>query len=100
LTSSSNGYRTSTRWLRTGPSPADRSGTPASTATWLPGAEPGERRRPWPYDKGAYRERNKVERLFCKLKNYRRLATRYEKLTATFKGLLHLVFATIAIKAL
>lgn len=30
-------------------------------------------------DKGAYRERNKVERLINRLKQYRRIATRYEK---------------------
>jgi transposase len=54
---------------------------------------------PWPYDKKAYKERNKVERLFCKTKQYRRIATRYEKLTRTFKGLLHLVFSMIALRA-
>jgi transposase len=36
------------------------------------------------YDKGLYRERNLVERLFNKLKNFRRVATRYEKLDMTF----------------
>ena len=54
---------------------------------------------PWPYDKKAYKERNRVERLFCKAKSYRRIATRYEKLTRTFKGILHLVFGMIALRA-
>jgi transposase len=31
------------------------------------------------FDKAAYRERNKVERLIGRLKQYRRIATRYEK---------------------
>jgi len=32
------------------------------------------------YDKDLYKERNLVERLFQKLKEYRRIATRYERL--------------------
>jgi transposase len=36
------------------------------------------------YDKEQYKQRNKVERLFNKSKQFRRVATRYEKLTATF----------------
>lgn len=34
------------------------------------------------FDKAAYRERNKVERLIGRLKRYRRIATRYEKRAA------------------
>ena len=33
-----------------------------------------------------YRERNGVERLFAKLKQFRRLATRYDKLLSSFRG--------------
>ncbi len=36
------------------------------------------------YDKHLYKERHLVENYFCKLKEYRRVATRYEKLAATF----------------
>jgi transposase len=35
------------------------------------------RRTPYPIDRKAYRRRNLIERLFCKLKNWRRIATRY-----------------------
>ena len=56
-------------------------------------AEPAE-----VYDE-AYRERNKIERLFAKMKQFRRVATRYEKLKATFKGLLNLVFGFIKLRA-
>ena len=38
------------------------------------------------YDKEKYKERNKAERLFCKLKGYRAVATRYDKLAAMFLG--------------
>ena len=34
------------------------------------------------FDKAAYRERNTVERLFGRLTQYRRIATRYEKRAA------------------
>ena len=33
-----------------------------------------------PYDKAVYRSRNLVERLWCRLKDWRRIATRYDKL--------------------
>ena len=36
------------------------------------------------YDKASYKQRNKVERLFNKIKQFRRVATRYEKLNANF----------------
>ena len=54
---------------------------------------------PVPLDKAAYRERNRIERLFAKAKEFRRVATRYEKLKETFLGLLHLVFGFIRPRA-
>ena len=35
------------------------------------------------FDRALYRERNKVERLINRVKQYRRVATRYEKLAVT-----------------
>jgi transposase len=55
---------------------------------------------PWPFDPVAYRERNKVERLFGKLKGFRRVATRYEKLRAMFLGVLHLALGFIQLRRL
>ena len=37
-----------------------------------------------PYDREAYRARNLVERLWCRLKDWRRIATRYDKLARNF----------------
>jgi transposase len=37
-----------------------------------------------PYDVRAYRKRNLVERMFCRLKDFRRVATRYDKLARNF----------------
>lgn len=43
------------------------------------------RRKPLiPYDARAYRERNLIERMFCRLKDFRRIATRYDKLARNF----------------
>jgi transposase len=33
-----------------------------------------------------YKSRNAVERMFCRLKDYRRIATRYDKLATNFLG--------------
>ena len=56
------------------------------------------RRAPIDYDKELYKLREKVERFFNKLKQFRRIATRYEKLSHTFLALIHLVAAWIIIK--
>ena len=39
------------------------------------------------YDKAIYTARNLVERLFLKTKNFRRVATRYERLSATYAAM-------------
>jgi len=51
-----------------------------------------------PYDQALYRGRNRVERFFNKLKQFRRLATRYDKLAKTFVAALHLVAAFLIIR--
>ena len=43
------------------------------------------------YDTGKYKSRNRIERMFNKLKNWRRVATRYDKTATSFLG-----FITIA----
>lgn len=47
------------------------------------------------YDKIIYKERNFVERAFQKLKHYRRVATRYERLGTTYSAILSLVSTLI-----
>ena len=37
------------------------------------------RRTPYPLNRRIYRRRNVIERLFCRLKNWRRIATRYDR---------------------
>ena len=50
------------------------------------------------YDKNLYKLREKVERFFNNLKQFRRIATRYEKLSQTFLAFIPLVAAWILIK--
>lgn len=42
------------------------------------------RRAPLPYEKQTYKQRNRVERMWCRLKDWRRIATRYDKLARNF----------------
>ncbi len=53
------------------------------------------RKKPRSYDADLYKERNLIERFFNKLKQFRRVATRYDKLLANFMGFVKL--AAIAI---
>ena len=48
------------------------------------------RRNPWSYDEVLYRRRNEVERFFCRLKRFRRIATRYDKLDVIFLAFIHI----------
>jgi transposase len=51
--------------------------------------------RTWPLFAPAYRARNAVERLVGRLKQYRRVATRFDKLGVTFLGFVHLALTVI-----
>ena len=42
------------------------------------------RKHPHRYDAEAYKQRNLIERMFCRLKDFRRVATRYDKRLDTF----------------
>ena len=43
-----------------------------------------QRKTLWLYDKDLYKERNLIERMFNKLKHFRRVATRYDKLDIAY----------------
>lgn len=45
---------------------------------------------PVPYDRPAYTRRHRVENLWARLKEWRAVATRYDKTSASFLGALHL----------
>ena len=48
-----------------------------------------------PYDKHLYKNRNLVERFFCRIKQFRRIATRYDKLAERFASFVALAAAVI-----
>lgn len=57
------------------------------------------RRKPWAYDKTLYKRRNEVERLFRRLKGFRRIFSRFEKLDIMFKTFINfaLIFEIISV---
>jgi len=48
------------------------------------------RKVPIPHDADAYKDRNRIERCFNKLKHFRRFATRYDRRTTYFLAFIHL----------
>lgn len=54
------------------------------------------RRTPYPLDRVAYRRRNVIERMFGKLKNWRRIATRYDRLARNYLAAIALVSIVVA----
>ena len=72
------GYSSPTARRRPAP-PRHRAGDPDARATSA--ASPA-------FDREAYRERNRVERLINRLKQFRRIATRYEKRAVNYLAML------------
>ena len=53
------------------------------------------RTQPRPYDKDLYQARHLIENFFAKLKQYRALATRYDKRAVSFLGAIYLAASVI-----
>jgi transposase len=56
------------------------------------------RLEPWEYDQAMYQKRNEVERLFRRLKGFRRIFSRFEKLDVMFTGFIHFVLIVEALR--
>lgn len=54
----------------------------SGTKPVIPGRS--NRKRKIVYDKARYRDRHLIENAFCRLKDFRRIATRYDKLARNF----------------
>jgi transposase len=67
------------------PIPRDQAGHPAE----------GQPESPPACDFRAYKDRNRIERMFNRIKQFRRVATRYDKTRKSFKGFLALAAAKI-----
>lgn len=48
------------------------------------------RLNPWEYDRELSKKRNEVERLFRRLKGFRRIFSRFEKLDVMFTAFIHI----------
>jgi transposase len=53
------------------------------------------RRKPLDFDRELYKARHLVENFFCKLKQFRAIATRYDKTARNFLAAIHLAAAII-----
>ena len=70
----------------------------AAELGYIPVVPPkSNRKNPWDYDKQLYRQRNQVERLFRRLKRFRRIFTRYDMLDVVF---LSFVYFALIVDAL
>jgi putative transposase len=49
------------------------------------------RRQPFSFDKNACKQRHLIESAFCRLKDFRRIATRYDRLARNFLASVYLV---------
>jgi transposase len=57
-----------------------------------------QRNPPIPYDPEMYKWRHLVENFFCKLKQFRRIATRYEKTDASFAAMVYAASTVLALR--
>ena len=53
---------------------------------------------PWEYDRALYKKRNEIERLFRRLKGFRRIFSRFEKLDVLFLGFLNFALIIEALR--
>jgi transposase len=66
---------------------------------FLPVVPPNPHRlRPWRFDRAMYAKRNEVERLFRRLKGFRRIFSRFDKLDVMFTTFIHLALIIEALR--
>ena len=66
---------------------------------WIPVVPPRRTRlEPWEYDRALYRRRNEIERLFRRLKGFRRIFSRFDKLDVMFLAFLHFALIVEALR--
>jgi transposase len=53
---------------------------------------------PWEYDREMYKRRNEIERLFRRLKGFRRIFSRFEKLDVMFMAFIHFALVIEALR--
>ena len=80
----------------------DRAYDSAELRQWLKdrGTEPvvpnkSNRKQPFTFDRKSYKQRHRIENAFCRLKDFRRIATRYDRLARNFLASVCLVAAIV-----
>jgi transposase len=53
---------------------------------------------PWEYDRAMYCRRNEIERLFRRLKGFRRIFSRFDKLDVMFTAFIHFALIVEALR--
>ncbi|MCC2676535.1 MAG: Transposase domain protein, partial [Ramlibacter sp.] len=53
------------------------------------------RKTPCPFDKDIYKARHLIENFYCRLKQFRAIATRYDKTARNFLAAIHLAVAMV-----
>ena len=85
----------------TSPAPLYRpclSGCPAAIPVFWPYAvvpNRSNRKQPFRFEKKAYKQRHRIENAFCRLKDFKRIATRYDRLARNFLASVCLVAAIV-----
>lgn len=81
---------------------ADKAYDSAGLRKWLRdrGTKPvipnkSNRKQPFRFDKTSYKQRHRIENAFCRLKDFRRIATRYDRLARNFLASICLVAAVV-----
>ena len=66
---------------------------------YIPVVPPRSNRlQPWQYDKAMYSKRNEIERLFRRLKGFRRIFSRFDKLDVVFLAFLNFALIVEALR--
>jgi transposase len=67
---------------------------PAFGRGYTPAVPPKKNRKnPWEYGHELYKQRNEAERMFRRLKEFRRTGTRYDKLDVMFSAFIYLALS-------
>ena len=80
----------------------DRAYDSAELRAWLKGRDTkavipnkSNRKQPFRFSKASYKKRHRIENAFCRLKDFRRIATRYDRLARNFLASICLVAAIV-----
>jgi transposase len=66
---------------------------------YVPVVPPKQNRlTPWEYDRAMYKRRNEIERLFRRLKGFRRIFSRFEKLDVMFVAFINFALIVVGLR--